>query len=58
MAEMITVTVIAAAANHIAYAPTLNQGEGEVVGEGGSTLRALSAMRSLSTMISQLKLYY
>ncbi len=47
MAEMITVTVIAAAANHIAYAPTLNQGEGEVVEEGGSTLVALSTMRSL-----------
>jgi len=49
---MITVTVIAAAANHIAYAPTLNQGEGEVVGEGGSMLVALSAILSLSTMLS------
>ena len=47
MAEMITVTVIAAAANHIAYAPTLNQGEGEFVEEGGSTLVALSTMLSL-----------
>jgi hypothetical protein len=52
MAEMITVRVIAAAANHIAYAPTLNQGEGEVVEEGDSTLRTLSAILSLSTMLS------